>query len=173
MITDHYYGKGFPSYLSSSVSKESLLVLRKACQEARQILPVIIGLEVPVEGQEVLIFGGAAIKEIIKKGRPTREGLIELRRTTGCAAILCHPRDDFSELADAVDGFERYNSGVDFFQQGRDLGQLLGKQAWCNSDAHDVESLDIAYNIIDTKITDEADLVGYIKRGKQHELFVK
>jgi len=167
VITDHYYGQD----AQFSLNKHNMSLLKNACKEARKILPVIIGLEVPFAGQEVLIFGGAAINSIIKNGKPDTEEMLRLKRITGCAVILCHPGKDFEEAAKVVDGFEQYNSGFDFFKK-RGFGSLGYKQRWCNSDAHGVEALGKAYNIVDTKIENESDLIKYIKRGKQPKFFV-
>ncbi len=170
VVTDHFYGKVSPEFMS----KNNLRLLRKACDEARKILPVIIGMEVPFMEQEILVFGGAAIKWIIENDLPTKDDIIRLKKETGCAIILCHPGKDFEDLIDVIDGFEMYNSGFNYFKnRTAELDSLKGKQRWCNSDAHKSEWLDIGYNIVDSKIKTEHDLIKYIKRGKQHDFYVK
>lgn len=169
VITDHFYGKDYPEFMSNI----NMGKLKKAVSEAKEILPVIIGMEVPFMGQEVLVFGGAAIKAIIEKGIPTMKELLALKKETGCVAILCHPGEDFELAAPALDGFERFNAGHDWFKNGRDYGPLLGMQSWCNSDAHRVVDMGRAYNLVDSKIETEGDLIQYIKRGRQPDFFVE
>ena len=169
VITDHFYGRDLPNFMSL----EKLKLLKKAAQETRKILPTIIGLEVPFMGQEVLVFGGAAIKKILTYGKPNMSSMLLLKKETGCAVVLCHPGEEFHFAVPAVDAYERVNK-TDRFTKGdyrRSLGDLKGKQAWCNSDAHRVEELDICYNIVDTKIDTESKLINYIKRGKQHRFY--
>lgn len=173
VITDHFYGRKIPEFMSVN----NMRVLKKACREAREILPVIIGLEVPFMGQEVLIFGGAAIKSILENGKPSPRELQNLRKETGCAVVLCHPGQDFEVTSPYIDGFEHYNSGSNLFENRlgdvRSFGTLEGKQRWCNSDAHQVPCMDKAYNIVDSKIENESDLIKYIKKGRQPEFFLK
>ena len=172
VITDHFYGRDLPNFMSM----EKLSLLKKASREARKILPVIVGLEVPFMGQEVLVFGGAAIQEILRHGKPNMQRMLDLKSETGCAVVLCHPSSDFHFAVPAVDAYERVNGGSDLFVCGnkkRGLGMLEGKQAWCNSDAHMVDRLDVCYNIVGSKIETETDLIKYIKKQKQPEFFIK
>ena len=164
VLTDHFYGDKFPEV---SMTKEKWVLFKKACREAREIIPVITGLEVPFLGEEVLIFGGSTIKHILENGPPTKEDLVTFRGFKDTAVILCHPSHNYNEVAPFVDGYEHYNSGSDFFRDDRDLGALEGMVSWCNSDAHSAGSMDSGYNIVGTKITTESQLVKYIKRGKQ------
>lgn len=171
VITDHFYGLDYTDFINSN----SMRLLRKACREARKVLPVIIGLEIPFCGQEILVFGGSAINSIIKNGIPTPDELIHLKKETGCAVILCHPRDDFEEVAKYVDGFEEYNSANNCFrheEEVRPFGALEGKQRWCSSDAHRSKGLGRAYNVVGSKIQTESDLIRYIKKGLQPEFIV-
>lgn len=169
VLTDHFYGPDAPEFMG----KVTMHVLKKACSEAKEILPVIIGLEVPFMGQEVLVFGGAAIKSILENGLPTMEAMLNLREETGCAILLCHPGEDFEMVAPAVDGLERINSGTDYFKKDRSFGVLETLPRWCNSDAHRAIDLEKAYNIVDSKIETESDLIRYIKRGKQPDFYVR
>lgn len=168
VITDHFYGSTCPEFMSVN----SMRLLKKACAEAKKILPVIIGLEVPFMGQEVLIFGGAAIKSILENDKPTYRELKRLKAETGCAVVLCHPGDFGHAAAEVSDGFEHFNSGHNFFEK-RPFGKLEGKPRWCNSDAHQTPCIGKAYNLIDTKIENEGDLIKYIKSGKQPEFYVR
>ena len=168
VITDHYYGPGYEEYMH--VNK--LKFLRKACVEAKEVLPVIIGLEIPIEGNEVLIFGGEVIKRILENGLPTLSELYDYKADTNCAIILCHPAEEYTSLINVIDGYEHFNGGNNWFTNREPKG-LEGKQVWCNSDAHMTKYLDNGYNIVDTKIQYEADLIKYIKKGKQHTYYCK
>ena len=167
VITDHFYGRKIPEFMSVNTMR----VLKKACSEAKEILPVIIGMEVPFAGQEVLVFGGAAIKSILENGKPNILEMLRLKKETGCAVVLCHPGEDFDLAAPAVDGFEHFNSGQNWFKNERSFGNLKILPSWCNSDAHNSADLGRAYNIVDTKIEKESELIRYIKKGKQPEFF--
>jgi len=170
VITDHYYINSDDSEFS--LSEDRFQLLRRACREAKEVLPIIIGIEASFMGQEVLIFGGEAIKRIFKSKSLTPDEMMLLRKETHCAIILCHPGGDIDPLEPYIDGFEHYNSGQDWFK-GRDFGKLKDKQRWCNSDAHGVRCLDRNYNIVTHKIQNESDLIKYIKTGKQPEFYVK
>jgi len=170
VITDHYYGPEHPEFMSEN----SMRLLKKSCKEARKIIPVIIGLEAPFMGEEVLVFGGAAISDILENGKPTMDKLLQLKKDTGCAVVLCHPGEDFELTIPAIDGFERFNHGMDMFGSGRrSMGSLENKPSWCNSDAHMADHLEICYNIVDTKIKNESDLIRYIKKGKQPKFCIE
>jgi len=169
VLTDHFYGLDVPEFMG----KISMHVLRKACAEAKEILPIIIGIEVPFMAQEVLVFGGAAIKSILQNGLPTMDTMLNLKKETGCAVILCHPGDAFEITEPAIDGFEQFNHGSDYFKNNRSFKTLESKQRWCNSDAHRAVDLSMAHNIVDSKIETESDLIKYIKRGKQPEFYVR
>ena len=173
VITDHFYGRKVPEFMSI----HNMKLLKKSCREDSEILPIIIGMEVPFCGQEVLVFGGAAIKSILENGKPGKTEMARLKKETGCAVILCHPGQDFEDAAMFADGFEEYNSGVNFFKNKfgmtRQFGLLEGKQRWCNSDAHREQCLETAYNIVGSKIENEHDLIKYIKKGKQPDFYVQ
>jgi predicted metal-dependent phosphoesterase TrpH len=173
VVTDHYYGHDRHE-LSLSINR--MRMLEKASKEAKLILPVIIGMEIPLLGQEFLLFGGSAIKSILKNGRPTRRAMRQLQESTYCALIMCHPGDFGHAAADIADGFEEWNSGQNMFDNGRgktrSFGKMENKPRWCNSDAHSADMLDWNYNIVDTKIRTESDLIKYIKRGKQPEFYI-
>ena len=169
VITDHFYGLDIPEFMG----KNSMRLLRKSCKEAKEVLPIIIGIEIPFMGQEVLVFGEAAISWILKNGLPTMSDMLEIKKDKDCAIILCHPGEDFEKACPAIDGYEHFNSGQDCFKRERDLGPLAELQGWCNSDAHTVDRLSRAHNIIDSKIETETDLIKYIKRGKQHKFYVE
>jgi predicted metal-dependent phosphoesterase TrpH len=169
VLTDHFYGKKFPDV---SMTSEKWYLFRKSVAEAKKVLPVITGIEVPMLNQEVLVFGSVAVQEILKNGKPTKEEVKIIKKTHHCALILCHPGTNLNDAAELVDGFEHYNSGCNFFKE-RNFGPLDGLPRWCNSDAHQKDCLGKAYNIVDTKIETEQDLIKYIKRGKQPEFYVR
>ena len=168
VITDHFYGRKKPEF----ISKTSMKILKRACKEAKTILPIIIGLEVPFMGQEILIFGGAAIKRILEYGKPNMEEMLTLKKETGCAVILCHPGEDCHLAIPAIDGYERFNSGTDYFKN-KSKDDLVNLPGWCNSDAHSAEQLGCAYNIVNKKIETETDLIRYIKHCKQPKFFIE
>jgi predicted metal-dependent phosphoesterase TrpH len=172
VLTDHFYGND-KSYDYCSMNIRTDHLLRQFYREASEVLPVIRGMEVPIGGEEVLVFGGGAIKQILDKGGLSFEFMDELRVKENCAFILCHPHLHYEELIPHVDGYERYNSMQDQFS-GRleELPKMDGMQAWCNSDAHSADSLDWAWNIVNKKIETETDLIRYIKRGKDHEFHI-
>ena len=102
--------------------------------------------------------------------------LADLKKIHDCACILCHPgtEDHWKKLLPILDGYEQYNSNQDWFNFGngrsRSRGVLEGLPTWCNSDAHN--AIDLAtgsYNLVDSNITTECDLIKYIKRRKQPE----
>jgi predicted metal-dependent phosphoesterase TrpH len=169
VITDHFSGSHFPG---GRITSDRMFMLRIACREAREVLPVIIGLEVTMLGQEILLFGGAAIKRMLtfpNTGWLTLSAIEALRKDTGCAMILAHPGENFKKAASVCDGFERVNSSQHFFKSGRSLENLEGLQEWCNSDAHNIGKFGWCYNKVDKKITNENQLIKYIKSNKQPE----
>ena len=170
VLTDHFYNGKNPE-VGMVESKEH--TYRKALREAREVLPVIRGMEVPYNGEEVLVFGSTAIKKIIKNKRIIN--LETLRKGHNCAIILCHPHVSWPTWGDMtryVDGYERHNSGQDWFKNNKSLGQLKELQAWHNSDAHSKGMLSWGYNLVNKKITTEDELIKLIKRGKDTECYL-
>ena len=175
VITDHYYGRKSTHCLS----KLKYALLKKACQEAKSILPIILGIEYTYMNEEILVFGSAFINKILSadmdSDKPDMATMLEWKRIHNGACILCHPRrpKNWKNLRPLLDGFERYNSGCDMFARNRAFCSLQNLPGWCNSDAHGEKVLDWCYNIVDSNIETEGDLIKYIKRGKQPEFFVK
>jgi predicted metal-dependent phosphoesterase TrpH len=171
VLTDHYYNGEHPEVAMVPEKEEEY---SKALEDAREIIPVIRGMEVPYGGEEVLVFGSEVIQEIIKeKGIRSDLHLRDLRCNYNSALILCHPSGRVVDFVDYLDGFERHNSGQDFFcfrgiVDEERLNRLNQLQSWHNSDAHSARMLDLCYNIIDTEITTEEQLIDYIKSGKEH-----
>jgi predicted metal-dependent phosphoesterase TrpH len=175
VLTDHFYGE---SGLWCSLNSEKMALLRRSKPEVKELIPVIIGIELGFGGEEILTFGSAMINTIIQyreKGHElTLDLLLEWKKILDSAFILCHPGNikNWSALRPLLDGYEAYNSGQDYFRDGRDLGALEGLPGWCNSDAHSVEGLCRGWNIVDTKIETESDLIRYIKRGRQPKFYL-
>lgn len=170
VITDHWYEEA-----ESSLTAERLVTLKMAANEVREVLPVIIGMEIPHTDNEFLVFGGDAIKEIVNLGNKSisTDDMWKIRRNTNSVFILCHPGMNIPyETTLLIDGFEAYNSGRNLFNR-RGYGALRRLPAWSNSDAHTANCLVDGWNEVDTKITTEADLIKYIKSGKQPYLFAK
>lgn len=168
VLTDHYYNGSYPE-VSMVKSKEG--AYKRALKEAEMVLPVIRGTEATFGGEEILVFGQSAIKEIMDKdGIQTDDHLKEIRKNHECAIVLCHPGNYYEGFTDLFDGYERYNSGSDeFATRPEALDILKDKQAWYNSDAHGAVMLPICYNLTEDEITTEEQLIAYIKSGKVND----
>lgn len=180
VLTDHFYGDEFSH--KDQISLESLIYLRRCKSEIeRSIMPVILGVEIPLLGHEVIVFGYEAVIAILRNGLPTEEStaglLYDLKFSSNCAIVLCHPRPIHNEnrakdICNLIDGYEHINGGFDFFK-GISHGSLKGKQRWCNSDAHRANDLGQCYNILDVEIKNELDLIKYIKDKNEHDFYIK
>lgn len=176
VITDHYYPTMPKEWCSAGAKRHKLI--RRACEEVKPIMPVIVGMEMAFGKEEILVFGSAMIQAVHRhcdQGNSLSVELLEKwKRRFDCAFILCHPCDSeyWPPLLPILDGYERYNSGQDMFPDGRELSCLSDLPSWCNSDAHHADGLPLAFNLVDTKIETESDLIRYIKRGKQPEPFL-
>lgn len=174
IITDHVYSKSVPTDWGV-LTRFQYPVLRRLAREAAEILPVIVGIELAIENEEILIFGSAVIQEVLADPSKITVGVLaDLKQKYDCACVLCHPGtpENWKKLLPILDGYEQYNSNQDWFNfrdgRTRDKGVLEGLPYWCNSDAHN--SIDLAtgsYNLVDSKITTECDLIKYLKRKKQ------
>ncbi len=178
VITDHYYGGDF---CECSLNLEKYRLLKKACKEAKNILPIVTGMEVVFGGEEILCFGGGFINAILGFGEeasgivsPTLEQMLEWKHLYGGATILCHPgnNENWVKILPLLDGFEHYNSGQNWFSN-RDFGVLDELPKWCNSDAHNFNGLDRGYNIVSHKIETEHDLINYIKSRRQPKFYLR
>lgn len=178
VLTDHFYGDEFSH--KDQISLESLMYLKRCRSEIeRDIMPVILGVEIPLLGQEVIVFGYEAVIAILRNGLPTEESteglLYDLKFSSNCAIVLCHPKpicNKTKNICKLIDGYEHINGGFDFFKE-ISHGILQGKQRWCNSDAHRANDLGQCYNILDTKIKNEFDLIKYIKDKSEHDFYIK
>lgn len=172
VLTDHFYGHKLNEYRQSvSLNKDKYSVLMQSKVEIeKNIMPCIIGIEIPFMGQEVLIFGQNAIWDIFENGLPDQERLLKMKESA--AIVLCHPRaqlEIINAFLNYVDAFEHFNSGYDCFKiEGL---PKTDKQRWCNSDAHREVVLANNYNILKKEIKTEADLINYIKSGEQPEFY--
>jgi hypothetical protein len=175
-ITDHYYPSHPKEWCSSGAERHRLT--RRACVEAKDILPIIVGMELAFGEEEMLVYGTKLIQEIHRhcdKGNElTIDLLIKLKRRHESAFILCHPGnpEKWEALLPILDGYERYNSGQDMFGEHREVGVLGGLPSWCNSDAHSKEGLSIAYNLTTCKIETEEDIIKYIREGNRPSFYV-
>ena len=176
VITDHYYYGTSDRW--TSLNEDRYNLLRVACKEAKNIIPVIIGVELAFGGEEMLTFGSAMIQKIMAHdsiGKDlTVDLILEWKKEYDSVFILCHPGnpENWARLTPILDGYEEYNSGQNWFGDDRDRGALEGLVRWCNSDAHSASGLQRAWNFVDAKIENESELIRYIKRGKQPERYL-
>jgi len=177
ILTDHFYPKN--SSTCFSMGPDRYRLRNRASFEAREILPIINGLELAFGNEEMLVFGGEMIQKIyqhcsVNKAELTISHLEKWKRRYESAFILCHPHSpsNWDVLRGILDGYERYNSGWDMFPSGADFSFLKSLPSWCNSDAHECETLCRAYNLIDTEIKTEYDLIQYLKSGKQPVYYI-
>ena len=178
VITDHHYD-GDPYF---SMNKAGFLKSREEAKEAEELLkiPVIIGIEFGFfRCEEVLCFGKEFILRLYDGVKSVKE-FIELRREYSSACIVCHPQLREGEMSfihmggeDAVDGYEHFNRGVDFFSFREIPPEMKRLTAFSNSDAHKIENLNSGYNLIKDPIKSEEDLISFINHKKPIELVCK
>ncbi len=177
VITDHYYGKR-EDLASWSMTRESFLAATEEAEEASWELdfPVIVGAECGYNAaEEINVFGKEAVLYLMEND-VSHQSYLEAREKFNCAMILNHPGLTKSmdlKVWEVIDGFERFNSGQDYFKgeygdKDRRLIplELKDKTMFSNSDAHQAESLDRGFNLINKKIETENDLIKFIKNGK-------
>ncbi len=146
VVTDHVYhvdmfpGLTLEKYLAEK--KEAAVVSKKLDY------PIIIGVEIALDEEEVLIFSDKAITDLLKRRKKRQQnytltdepkkkrGIIEIsdikevKNKYNCAVILCHPvlqkMDEAGELdfvakkgLEILDGYERYSSNLDRFYKDR------------------------------------------------------
>lgn len=173
VLTDHYYNGLYPECAMVPEKEEDY---SRALLEAGEVLPVIRGMEVPYGGEEVLVFGSDAIRDIISN--MGIHDIKSLRNRHNCAIVLCHPSGRDVEFKRYLDGFERHNCGDDYFSSGgiideERLNHMKGLQSWHNSDSHSARMLSLCYNVLDKEITTEDQLIDYIKSGAEHSFEIK
>lgn len=174
VITDHWY----PCREDVSLTWEKLKLLRSSVREAEEVLPVIIGLELPVAGEEILVFGEEAIRSIAAEGNIKFElSHVRILKKTipECAYILCHPRQPSAELIEVIDGYELGNSGQNWIDDRSEKfkEQLSHLPAWSNSDAHMSNMLTWGFNQVNAEIKNETDLISYIKSRVQPTMYLR
>jgi len=146
VVTDHCY----PSFIKDNADTERMLTsYHKFCAQTKELsdisqklnFPCIQGIELALYGEEVLVFGNEAIKEIFAYAKNMNErtlpqyiksniynqklshNLINILQThkENTGIILCHPHlwegeeDTQQKLFALVDGYEFQNSGRYFF----------------------------------------------------------
>ena len=89
------------------------------------------------------------------------------RESFDCAMVLNHPalRENFEEsgMHDFLDGFERWNSGRDYFSFRPIPESLKHLPFYSNSDAHSPKSLAKGYNLVSEYIRSETDLIKFLQ----------
>jgi histidinol phosphatase-like PHP family hydrolase len=206
VVTDHLYSKNEDGDFHYCLNREKY---EKCVEDAKKAaidfdFPVIVGIEATfMRCEEILIFGSKAIDKIFEYWATTKtyldtntneywtssafnkETLIEIRNTLPCATVLCHPAlgKIFYEnkLWEILDGYERCNSGYDFFY-GNEVKtlkratmpeELKALAEYSNSDAHGHRTLNFGYNYFDTPITNELELITYIRTKKPIKLYCR
>ena len=179
VITDHFYYNNYNMWCSLNLNKYTELLEEIKKLSDLYNYPIINGIELAFGREEFLVFGQELINNIIKNretgSRLNIKDLIKLKQDHNSACIICHPIDmnNWNKLINLFDGYEEYNSGQYMFWNNRNRGKLDGLPRYNNSDAHTDISLEKAYNIVDTNIITEQDLINYIKSGKQPEFYLK
>jgi predicted metal-dependent phosphoesterase TrpH len=175
VITDHLYKEANTWF---SLNLDRLGTLKRACIEAEKIMPVILGVELAIGNEEILVFGKDAVYALVQNN--SRGGvndistLLRIKGEFNSAFILCHPfmEENWEEILPVLDGFEAYNSGNNMFKD-REYGCLGHLPRWSNSDAHMAKHLGRGYNLVEDCIETEEDLISYIKSGKQPKMFTE
>ena len=146
VVTDHCY----PSFIKDGTDTERMLTsYHKFCAQTKELadvsqklnFPCIQGMEVALYGEEVLVFGDEAIKDIFAYAKDINEreaekyghlksynqklsqNILNILQThkDNTGIILCHPHlwegeeDTQQKLFALVDGYEFQNSGRYFF----------------------------------------------------------
>ena len=154
VVTDHCY----PSFIRDGADDERMLTsYQKFCAQTKELaeisqklnFPCIQGIELALYGEEVLVFGSEAIKDVfayakdINKREAEKHGhLISYNQKLShniinilqqhkedTAIILCHPHlwENEEELQQkifaVIDGYEFQNSGRYFFSDSSNLNK--------------------------------------------------
>jgi len=180
VITDHVLCTNIKGGTLTLKSFEQQVLEARAIS-AKLDYPVIIGIELGLYHEEVLIFGTTAIAKIMKlrdiklretgSGRPTLDELMEIKSQSDFAMILCHPMLNFElaptgwyeKLAPMLDGYEQYNNSENRFCFREVPDFLKGKKQTSGADAHYVENLSCGWNTVDENITTEEHLIKYLQ----------
>jgi len=186
VLTDHVYSKDTCS-LNLNKYIDQIDVVASASRVVG--IPIICGIEISVgRMEECLIFGEEAIKEILHlrdarlitgfdliTGLMTVDDIRMIRNKYKCAVIMAHPNQPKRWVkrgaADIIDGFERVNGGTDHFHPSHIPFWRWRMIPWgmkrkvqlCSSDAHHSKLLEVCYMESKTPITNEDELIDYIK----------
>lgn len=184
VITDHF------EYLSKEIYINQTRELEKISCDLDY--PCIQGIELDLYNEEILVFGQEAIYAIFEYVEDNKKAftnedvspesrfkeatkLLEMisgyKENSGI--ILPHPRlvekdstkgkEFYGTLFEVIDGYERFNMGRDWFLRREVPKELLNKKAFKNSDAHDIDYVDRGNNPISQPITNEEQVIAFIK----------
>lgn len=180
VITDHLYSSGLNGVLDTSKYSLNYTNFMHQLIEADAVskelnFPIILGIERTFfKSEEVLCFGAEFIKELFNPLVDLNE-FFNLKNTLNGVAIIAHPIAEKSidmGIHDVVDGYESFNGGCPMFGTYRTLPTEFEKlTAFSNSDAHGIITLDRGYNLTETPITTETELIEYIKNKRPIKLF--
>ncbi len=172
VMTDHFYTG--TDYEADSMRWYKWNMLQCAKREiSKLIMPVIVGLEVGYESQEVLVFGTELIKDILRNEKFTFDMAARHLEYRTAGFVLCHPGANYDKALKICQGYEHFNSGNDYFKTRSPSLLANTKTTWSNSDAHSAEHLARGYNLVNEKITTEKQLIRYLHSGDQPELYHK
>lgn len=172
IITDHIFSSSTEAFNLTRTD------FNKQLEEAKQLeskynFPVIIGAEVAISGsEEIIVFGVETIRQILKlRDRYNSilfNDLIAIKAVTDCCYLLAHPmriakliRQKFIYY---LDGYEHIHSGT--IIPGVEQFKRYPMVGICSSDAHSSEYLGRCYNEIEDNISNEIELIHYIKTQK-------
>jgi len=173
VVTDHYYNSKDPESTWCSLTLEKYMRLYREAQELEQELqfPIIIGVESGFDrSEEINVFGHEAILFLFSAKENDYKVWKHMRDNYECACILNHPglhNFEAKRGPEIIDGYEYANSGYIFFTKRSLPEYLQDKNPFSNSDAHGVNSLATAHNLIDVEIKTETDLIRMIRRGPE------
>ena len=179
VVTDHVN----PSYLnamSGYLNWHTFSKQRKEINSFRRYtnFPIIQGIELNLEHEEVLVFGYELIKPVLDypfyamTKKEALDTLIENKKHG--AVVLCHPRLDltfapefYAKLFPILDGYEHFNHGNNYFEHREVPKELQELNDFSNSDAHCYKQLALPYgtNEHNKAIKNDGDIVKFIKRG--------
>lgn len=180
VATDHLYPThyGDRSLTKKTFGRQALELLKLTEYTG---YPHFQGIELALYQEEIIVIGREVIKgifDIVENNLGRDDIYLELmdyilENKDDCACILCHPQlnpivahqkpDLYPKLYMILDGYERFNSGHDFFKE-RPLGELESLKPFYNSDAHFLDHIHYGNNEHENPITTEKDLIKWIKR---------
>lgn len=182
VTTDHLYTK--PSNYSLSWFTFHHQLQRAKRLEKEYNINIITGVEVCTYHEEFLLFGYDTIEALFLNWKKLKSPIevidFLLQQKTKYATILCHPslqtwnnHDYYEKLFTMLDGYELYNCGHNYFSMREVDDRLKDKIPFSNSDAHMVDWLTDGYNIVDQNITNENELIDWIKSKPTFDIHAK